>query len=83
MAMVCGTQVSENRSPFSGPEAKSFSIEKAKAELLQSLHHYFVNDKNLFCYAQRLTELMEIISAVEVRVFGNVRKNSLLIFRNP
>uniref|UniRef100_A0A914QZW7 NR LBD domain-containing protein n=1 Tax=Panagrolaimus davidi TaxID=227884 RepID=A0A914QZW7_9BILA len=46
-------------------ELYSNFVDKAKSELLESLHNYFINEKKLFCYAQRLTEIMEIISAIE------------------
>ena len=49
------------------PIGASDVTEKAKTELLQSLHNYFIQERKLFCYAPRLTKLMEIISAVEVR----------------
>lgn len=40
-------------------------IQRSKEEILQSFHNYFIYEKKLFCYAQRLAEIFSIISAIE------------------
>ena len=40
-------------------------IQKAKDEILQFLHNYFISERNLICYAQRLAEMISIVSAVD------------------